>query len=67
MKNSKAQHCLGFLVNGRVADVRFGSKADMTLSYYDVCFTPESGHRSVNLACRLCAKSRPEPFHSIIS
>ena len=26
------------------ADVRFGSKADVTLSNFDVRFTPESGH-----------------------
>jgi hypothetical protein len=25
-------------------DFRLGSKADMTLSIRDVCFTPESGH-----------------------
>ena len=26
------------------ADVRFGSKADVTLLNFDVRFTPESGH-----------------------
>jgi hypothetical protein len=28
----------------RLVNVRFGSKADMTLSRCDVRFTPESGH-----------------------
>jgi hypothetical protein len=27
-------------------DVRFGSKADIGASLYNVCFTPESGHGS---------------------
>jgi hypothetical protein len=34
----------GFLFCDRVANVRIGSKADVTLTYYDVRFTPESGH-----------------------
>jgi hypothetical protein len=29
---------------GSEDDVRFGSKADVTLLNFDVCFTPESGH-----------------------
>jgi hypothetical protein len=35
---SREQKTLGF-------DVRFGSKADVTLLNFDVRFTPESGHR----------------------
>ena len=31
-------------LNHSVADVRFGSKADVTLLNFDVRFTPESGH-----------------------
>jgi hypothetical protein len=31
-------------LSGRFADVRFGSKADMSRSNRDVRFTPESGH-----------------------
>jgi hypothetical protein len=38
-------------------DVRFGSKADVTLLNVDVRFTPESGHRSAAWECPLCAKS----------
>ena len=38
-------------------NVYFGSKANKTLSHYDVHFTPESGHQSVSLVCPLCAKS----------
>jgi hypothetical protein len=34
------------LIGVSLANVRFGSKADMTLSSRHVCFTPESGHRS---------------------
>jgi hypothetical protein len=30
--------------NSKTVNVRFGSKADVTLSNFDVRFTPESGH-----------------------
>jgi len=48
----------GFLFRDRVVDVRFGSKADMTLSHSDVCFTPGSGHSSVRRKCPLSAHIR---------
>jgi hypothetical protein len=38
-------------------DVRFGPKADMTLLDWDVCFTPNSGHRATGLQCPLYARS----------
>ena len=38
-------------------DVRFGSKADVTLLNFDVRFTPKSGHCRARLGCPLCAKS----------
>jgi hypothetical protein len=38
-------------------DVRFGSKADVTLLNFDVCFTPESGHSVAHEACPLGAIS----------
>jgi hypothetical protein len=45
--------------DGRVSidgkNVRFGSKADVTLSNFDVRFTPESGHHCVRLKCPLWA------------
>jgi hypothetical protein len=44
----------------RKADVRFGSKADVTLLNFDVRFTPKSGHGRAALGCPLCANSRPE-------
>jgi hypothetical protein len=31
----------------RMSDVRLGSLTDISLAANDVCFTPESGHRSV--------------------
>ena len=33
-------------LSGQSAHVRFGSKADMTRSYWDVRFAPESGHET---------------------
>jgi hypothetical protein len=39
-------------------DVRFGSKADMTLLNFDVRFTPESGHPSTQSKCPLWANRR---------
>jgi hypothetical protein len=39
------------------ANVRFGSKADMTGRICNVRFTPESGHCGVTVGCPLCAKS----------
>ena len=52
-------------------DVRFGSKADMTLLNFDVRFTPKSGHSPTRSGCLLwaisglmqCSKTR----HSITS
>jgi hypothetical protein len=44
-------------VAGVAADVRSGSKADISLSPTDVRFTPESGHGSARSRCPLCAKS----------
>jgi hypothetical protein len=45
----------------RTLDVRFGSKAAATADGDRVCFTPESGHQSVRLACPLWAKGRRHP------
>jgi hypothetical protein len=44
-------------MNGR--DVRFGSKADVTLLNFDVRFTPESGHSPTRSGCLLWAMSGP--------
>jgi hypothetical protein len=41
--------------HGKAANVRFGSKADMTPFKRDVRFTPESGHFGRRSACLLCA------------
>jgi hypothetical protein len=41
-----------------LANVRFGSIADMTGRICDVCFTPKSGHCRTTVRCPLCAKSR---------
>jgi hypothetical protein len=38
-------------------DVRFGSKADVTLSNFDVRFTPNNGHPSAQSKCPLWAKN----------
>ena len=35
------------------ADVRFGSKADVTLLNFDVCFTPKSRHSTALSRCPL--------------
>jgi hypothetical protein len=43
--------------NGKRADVRLGSKADIGLPPVDVRFTPKSGHRNSVAQCLLCAKS----------
>ena len=40
-----------------LADVRFGSKADMGPRISDVCFTPESGRQAAGLQCPLSANS----------
>jgi hypothetical protein len=45
-------------IAGRQLDVRFVSKADMTLRNPDVCFTPKSGH-SVELFAESAA-----PWHA---
>jgi hypothetical protein len=47
----------------RTTDVRFGSKADVTLLNIDVRFAPESGHSSARSGCLLWAKNR----HSVVS
>src|SRR6516225_9002918 len=41
----------------RIADVRFGSKADVHPPSGDVRFAPKSGHCGAGLACPLCAKT----------
>jgi hypothetical protein len=48
-------------------DVRFGSKADVTVSPLDVRFTPESGHLQCTSPCPLSARSGHSRTHSIIS
>ena len=40
-----------------MADVRFGSKADICNANRHVRFTPESGHSWLRLKCPLCANS----------
>jgi hypothetical protein len=40
-----------------VADVRFGSEADILRDLRDVRFTPNSGHWNSVSKCPLCAKS----------
>src|SRR6516165_1489963 len=40
-----------------VADVRFGSKADIGAPSADVRFTPNSGHWNSVVECPLCARS----------
>jgi hypothetical protein len=40
--------CPGFFFCDRVVNVHFGSKAEVPPVNYDVCFIPESGHRSVS-------------------
>jgi len=42
----------------RYLNVRFGSKADVTLLNFDVRFTPESGHSPTRSGCLLWATSR---------
>jgi hypothetical protein len=49
----------------QLADVRFGSKADIEAPSPDVRFTPKSGHDLSALGCPLCAKSRHWPAHSL--
>ena len=46
------------LCGDAVENVRFGSKADMTLLNLDVRFTPESGHSLSAIGCLLWATSR---------
>jgi hypothetical protein len=41
-----------------MADVRFGSKADIGARPIEVRFTPESGHWNSIEECPVCAKSR---------
>jgi predicted amidohydrolase YtcJ len=38
-----------------IGDVRFGSKADVTLLNFDVRFTPESGHSPTRSRCLVWA------------
>jgi hypothetical protein len=42
----------------QLANVRFGSLADIGDRKIDVRFTPKSGHRQLPLSCPLCAKGR---------
>ena len=44
-------------VHGKFGDVRFGSKADVTLLNFHVRFTPESGHSPTRSGCLLWAIS----------
>jgi hypothetical protein len=44
-------------IDSNRADVRFGSKADVTLLNFDVRFTPESGHSLTRSGCLLWAIS----------
>jgi hypothetical protein len=44
-------------------NVRFGSKAEETPMNCDVCFTPESGQPTNELACRLSARSGHRARH----
>jgi hypothetical protein len=44
-----------------IADVRFGSKADIEAGPRRVRFTPKSGHCWVRLGCPLCARSGHYP------
>ena len=41
----------------KLANVRFGSKADIPASQSDVRFTPESGHSGARSKCPLSAKA----------
>jgi hypothetical protein len=51
--------CIAAVEDGiECADVRFGSKADVTLLNFDVRFTPESGRCRVAVGCPRRAKSR---------
>jgi hypothetical protein len=45
--------------SGWLPDVGIGSKADVTLLNFDVCFTPESGHYRSDLLnrCRVIIRS----------
>ena len=45
------------LRRSNMANVRFGSKADISPCPRDVRFTPESRHRNSVVECPLCAKS----------
>src|ERR1700745_2839671 len=45
--------------NGKRADVRFGSKADIDAGPADVRFTPESGHRRETLSPQSYEYSSP--------
>src|SRR6516165_3808843 len=49
------------------ADVRFGSKAEVKTFYFDVRFTPKSGHGNSVPRCPLCAKSGHTTNYSITS
>jgi ABC-type uncharacterized transport system substrate-binding protein len=50
--------------NGKWADVRYGSKADISECPTNVCFTPECGHQSDIAPCPLCAKAGHEHVDS---
>jgi hypothetical protein len=42
---------------GWCSDVRYGSKAEVKILHFDVCFTLESGHSAASLKCLLWAIS----------
>jgi hypothetical protein len=49
----------------RLADVRFGSLADITMAIRDVRLTPKSGHARLGDGCPLSANSRHSPFETV--
>jgi multidrug transporter EmrE-like cation transporter len=57
----------GAVRNGKTADVRFGSKADIGLAAVDVRFTPESRHCPATVECLLCAMNRTAVLYALIS
>ena len=70
---AKTSHSAGGLINrsGNDANVRSGSKADVTLLNFDVRFTPESGHSSALSRCPFRARTGlmhcSKPGYSITS
>jgi hypothetical protein len=54
----------GFLYCSSVVNVRVGSKADATLLNFDVRFTPNSGHSTVQSSCPFPQSGHRE-FYSV--